>query len=116
VKRSRLNPRSTKKIAADKEKPEVRDKVFRRDGHRCILGHRRDLPPCFGTPCTPHHLRKEKQGGSYSVGNLVTLCAGHNDWVEQEPDLAHSLGLVARHGETAVMCWDRMRANELVAW
>jgi hypothetical protein len=81
---------------------EVRIKVFERDGYRCQLAHRivdvPELGPCFG-PLTPHHLKKEGQGGSYSESNLLSLCSSHNEWVEREPDVARSLGLVIKSWE-----------------
>jgi hypothetical protein len=117
VKRTRLKPRSAKKIAADKLKPAIRESLYRRDGGRCALAVTRHdgVPPCFGR-WTPHHLRKDGQGGEYNLVNLATLCAGHNDWVESgSPNLAHRLGLVCRNGDTLDECWERMRANGLVA-
>jgi hypothetical protein len=92
--------------------------VFDRDGHRCILAH----PPspvdtisagrCIGK-LTPHHLRKQGQGGPWAAVNIVTLCTRHNGWVEQFPSLAHDLGLVIRTGETYADAWGRMRAAGL---
>lgn len=94
------------------------EEVFARDGQRCILAH----PPnpldtisagrCLGK-LTPHHLRKQGQGGPWAAINIVTLCARHNGWVEQFPSLAHELGLSIRTGETYADAWGRMRAAGL---
>lgn len=117
MKRTRLRPkqRPAEEIA---ERARVRADVFARDGHRCLLAARRDVPACSGT-LTPHHLRKSGQGGSYTLRNLVSLCSFHNDsWVESHPDAAWALGLVCRNGDTLLECWDRLRAAGLVrtAW
>ena len=117
LKRSRLRPFSVKKAALNATKAPIREAVFRRDGG-CVLqpmAWRTSMPECFGGP-TPHHLRKEKQGGEYVESNLVTLCAGHNDWVESgQPTLAWEMGLVCRAGDTLSDCWQRMRMNGLRA-
>jgi 5-methylcytosine-specific restriction endonuclease McrA len=113
MKRSRLNPRSAKSKAADAEHDLVREAVFARDGYRCLLAGRRDVPPCAGY-LTPHHLAKASQGGAYVKEGLVTLCSFHNGWVEDHPNLAHEKGLVCRAGDTLLLCWARMRAAGLV--
>lgn len=74
----------------------VREQVYARDGWRCRLADVAGAGPCFGE-LTPHHRRKSGQGGGYTVENLAALCAGHNDRIEQDADLAalaRSLGLV----------------------
>ena len=96
LKRTRLNPVSEKMKAKRPEKARVRAAVFARDGHCVLL----DLDPdhrCFGRRLTYHHLWKDGQGGPYSEENGVTLCAGGNSWVEDEPKKAEALGLVVRH-------------------
>lgn len=118
MKRTDLRPKSAKKAKADRLKPPIRAALYKRDGGCVLAGaelvHDR-VPPCFGGP-TPHHMRKEKHGGDYNLANLVTLCAGHNDWVETEPILSWKLGLVCRSGEILDECWRKMRAAGLVAW
>lgn len=101
--RRNLPRRSKKKREADKSKPEIRDAVFARDHYLCQMPLSDEArvgggDRCFG-PLTPHHIRKESQGGTYTFDNLVTLCAFHNGWVEDHPNLAHRLGLVRRAGE-----------------
>lgn len=113
MRRTRLKPRSEKKIAADALKPPVREAVFRRDNYRCLMAGRFELGDCLG-PMTPHHLRKDGQGGAYSVENLVTLCAHHNAAVEWQADTAWALGLVQRNGDSIEECWSRMRFAGLV--
>jgi len=82
---------------------DVRMQLFARDEGHCLLApvgaERTAWGPCSG-PWTPHHPEKAWKGGEYSLRALVTLCARHNSWVEDEPDLAWKLGLVVRNGET----------------
>lgn len=101
MKRSRLRPMSAKRAAGVEERQIIRDAVFARDGHRCRLDGVVGAGTCFGR-LTPHHVRKASQGGAYDMDNLQTLCAGHNDGIEADADLAalaRSLGLVRRRGE-----------------
>ncbi len=63
---------------------------------------------CIGR-ATPHHLRKDGQGGAWSLTNLVGLCVVHQRWVEDHPTDAHRLGLVIRTGETPELAWAAMR-------
>lgn len=104
---------SLKRARANRAKPAIRQAVFERDGYRCLLGGYPWAPPCSGTPLTPHHLKKASQGGPYALENLVTLCGGHQTWVEDEPDKAHALGLVVRRGEEVEESWQLLRANGL---
>lgn len=86
--------------AERRDRDAIRDAVFERDGYRCRLGH---YSPCYG-PLTPHHRRKASQGGTYTLENLVALCASHNDALEADADLAaygRSVGLVLRTGDAA---------------
>lgn len=109
--------------AADDEAIE-REKVFARDGHRCVLAvwvrepvpfdpapDPDDLdhaslvvPNCYG-PLTFGHRRHASAGGAYIADNGNTLCLGHNRWCEDEPDAARALGganpgwLVVREGD-----------------
>lgn len=73
----------------------IRDRVIRRD-RRCLLDHL-EWHRCFG-PLTVHHLKKRSQGGDWTPSNLVTLCAGGNGWVEDQPRKARGLGLVIAAG------------------
>lgn len=71
----------------------IREAVFFRDGYRCVLADRPETGKCHG-PLTPHHVKKDGQGGSYSMENLRSLCVYHNDtWVEEHPLEAEALGL-----------------------
>ena len=77
---------------------ELRHQVFHRDGYRCRLEREAEVGACFGG-LTPHHIVKSSAGGTYDLDNLVTLCVGHNRWVEDNPWHARELGLVRRRGE-----------------
>lgn len=99
--------RSRRAQALEVDERAVRDAVFARDGHRCQLRPLIDLeelrpliPPCLG-PLTYHHRRKAAASGAYTLDNGVALCAGHNRWVEDEPDQAAEVWpyLVVREGD-----------------
>lgn len=75
----------------------IRQQVFARDGGCKLAGHGR----CFGD-LTPHHRRKASEGGGYTMLNLVSLCAHHNDQLEADAKLAKTArfyGLVLLHGD-----------------
>lgn len=95
--RKALPRESRKRREAVKSHRAIREAVFARDRYLCRM------PIAVGGPCvgplTPHHVRKASQGGGYTVENLIALCRFHNDWCEDEPDIAHRLGFVKRAGE-----------------
>ena len=119
--RTRIKPRSTKTEGMDIAKAEQRELAFARDRQVCRLAHiwphnQGVVPPCIG-PLTPHHLRKAGQGGPYTLINLLTLCAGHNDWIEAAPrDLVHAMGLVMNRGDSYDEVWARLVAAGIVEW
>ena len=109
----RLKPMSDKRRAEHDASRPVVAAVLARDG-RCLLAGHSEAGRCFGH-LTPHHLRKDGQGGAWTLDNLVTLCSSHNDtWVEQNRPAAHRLGLVLDRGEATDDAWARMRAAGLV--
>jgi hypothetical protein len=89
---TRLKPISDAKRAQRPAKNAVTRQVFERDGYRCQIAPLVE-EPCFGR-LTPHHLKKEGQGGEHSMSNLIAACVFHNDWVEDHPIKAKALGLV----------------------
>jgi hypothetical protein len=99
----RLSPRSKKREAELAEQAIVRNRVFARDRWQCQMAtvlqlhHQSALAagPCVGQ-LTFHHLRKASGLGAYTEANGLTLCAGHNGWVEDHPLHATELGLVRR--------------------
>lgn len=102
---------SAKRAAGAEDRRDVRMELFARDHGHCLLDVNEYAPvvgACAG-PWTPHHRRKASHGGAYDLENLVTLCAGHNGWVEDHPIEAHALGLVCREGETLAQCDERMK-------
>lgn len=115
----RLAPVSDRRLAERPERAEMRDLVFTRDGRVCRLaGFRHPGWPdgCMGQ-LTVHHLRKEGQGGPYTLPNLLTLCRRHNDWVEEAPRaLVSDLGLVMSAGETYPQIWHRLIVAGIVRW
>lgn len=102
--RTRLRQRSKTRAAALNDQRRIRLAVFDRDGYRCQAGVLPDLArysPCFG-PLTPHHIRKASQGGRYTMSNLTTLCAHHNDLIEADANFARlcrHYGLVRLRGD-----------------
>lgn len=119
--RTRLAGASPDAKAMATAKAEQRELVYARDQQVCRLAHiwphnQGVVPSCIG-PLTPHHLRKAGQGGPYTLINLLTLCAGHNDWIEAAPrDLVHGLGLVMNRGDTYDEVWARLLAAGIVDW
>ena len=106
--RTPLRSRGARRTAEKPSESKVKALVFARDYQTCRLAWHQDSK-CTGR-LTPHHLRKASAGGAYIVENLVTLCAGHNGWVEDNPDEATMLGLVVREGDPG---WESLgrRAN-----
>lgn len=93
----------------------VRAMAFARDGGCLLRGARAKRSGCFGG-LTPHHLRKQGQGGKWTIVNIVCLCAHHNDDVEDHPNSYHDLGLVVRRGENTEQAWSRLHDAGLVSW
>lgn len=55
---------------------------------------------CQHEPSGLHERRKRSSQGSLTVlANLVPACSPCNGWVEDHPEIAHSLGLVVRPGD-----------------
>lgn len=115
MKRTRIKPRSSATIDGAADREAVREAVFRRDRYRCQLerhvgaitssdpmyGARQvEVPRCSGA-MTFHHRRKAGAAGAYVEANGMTLCAGHNVWVEDEPDAALTVlpAVVVREGD-----------------
>lgn len=107
--------RQAQQLAPDER--QVQAAVFQRDGLRCQLRDHvgtqyhtelasgavtdpGEVPACWG-PLTYHHRRKAGAAGAYTEANGATLCAGHNRWVEDEPDAARLVlpHLVVREGD-----------------
>lgn len=105
-----LKQQSNKKAAERREREPIRQAVLERDGHRCqmqkVVDRSTELHDvagrCYGR-LEVHHLDKESQGGAYTLTNLLTLCATHNLWVENNPTVAHRLGLVIRRGDRGTL-------------
>jgi len=89
---------STPRAKLNRERREIRERVFVRDGYRCQANW--PATECFG-PLTVHHLKKASAGGTYTEGNLVTTCSHHNSLIEDFPITAQSLGLVIRSKESS---------------
>lgn len=99
----RLNPQSAKTRNLRDEHRAIREQVFARDGWVCQVRLRVEgAGRCFGV-LTPHHVVKAGQGGTYTMDNLVSCCAHHNEAMESDADLAaaaRAAGLVRRRGDS----------------
>lgn len=97
----RIRQVSPKRQAEKASRVDVRLALEQRDRGVCLLDDRQHAHllagRCVGV-WTPHHLLKASAGGAYVLENLVTLCAGHNTWVEDNPPRAKELGLVVVRG------------------
>lgn len=105
-------PRETWKHRRAREAAQpVIDAVFARDSG-CVLRHTSIAGDCGGKPCTPHHLEKQsRRRGGWTHRNLVTLCAVHNGWVEDNPQAAWRLGLVVNDRQCHLEAWAAMRTH-----
>ena len=107
MKRSRPKPVSDKRRAVTELRKEQMDFVFGpRESWKCqfkwhLAGFAiNDFEfQCHG-PVNGHEVVKRSQGGSITdMSNIVLLCNFHNGWVEDNPDKAHSMGLMRRSWE-----------------
>lgn len=66
--------------------------AFERDGYVCYLKGK-DAGKCMG-PLVGHERisRARYPGGHLDVDNVITLCACHNQWVEDNPAAALANG------------------------
>lgn len=102
MKRTELNPVSTKRTTENRERRTALETAFGpRDAWACFASvHRYDvMGPCFG-PINGHEIVKRSQGGSITdPENVILLCDRHNEWVENFPLDAHRLGLMKHSWE-----------------
>ena len=105
----RLRPVSAKRAAGAEDRRDVRMELFARDRGYCLLdvGNYHPVVGACAGPWTPHHIIKAWKQPPYTLEVLVTLCARHNTWVEDNPPTAHALGLVCVEGETLEECAER---------
>jgi len=59
----------------------IKQEVLIRDNFTCLL---KSQEFCF-PPLTVDHIRKRSLRGNNNMKNLITLCSGHHDYVEQLP-------------------------------
>lgn len=86
-----IKVKSERRYSENEYRASIRQQVFDRDGG-CVIAGEPGVGECFG-PDTPHHILKAGQQGPYTLDNLVTLCARHNNWVESNKEHATRLGL-----------------------
>lgn len=83
------------------ERAALVEAVFRRDGHACVA--RTKVPGVRCRPrLDPHEIipRSAWRDGYLVMSNVVTVCEAHHDWIDNNPNEAHTLGL---HGYS----WER---------
>jgi hypothetical protein len=109
LKRTELKRGSTKLPASSAKKrqqlageAEVKRMALTRDGGcvmRHLAGHRfggTTIPPCFGRLEKDEVVSRARGGSPLELANVQILCALHNTWKEDHPELAIALGY-ARH-------------------
>lgn len=95
MKRSRLKPRSDKRIAEDDAYLEVRMQVNVRDMGRCQARSAVPHLRCAGQN-DPHHVHPIGSGGPrLELTNIITVCRVHHDWIHLNAFAAGLLGLFA---------------------
>lgn len=102
--------RSAKRKDEAPTRAAVREAVFERDGHTCRM-RALENHDCLGH-LTPHHLRREGQGGEYAATNLIALCAAGNDGVDTMAE-AHAFGLVQYGSDSPAEVWRRLYEHGL---
>lgn len=112
MKRSRLRPRSAKRVAEQAERQgQLEERFGPREEWRCQFGRvvrfAQVVVPISVLPChgevNGHEVLKRSRGGSITdMDNVLLLCNYHNDLVEDEPTMAHALRLAPHHGEAHV--------------
>jgi hypothetical protein len=113
--------RDTTSGRTDHERDIVRGAVFERDGSCRLAGAAPVFGRCGGKPRTPHHLRKAGQGGPYVMSNLLTLCARHNDRIEEldRADMVAAGLVVPRTTDVASgigQAWALLQLAGIVDW
>jgi 5-methylcytosine-specific restriction endonuclease McrA len=87
VKRSRVNPVSSKRRKRDAVYPERRRQVWERAGGVC--------EHCHAAACEQvHHIAGRGGPDPHALDNLVGLCAGCHGRAHREPEWARSVGLM----------------------
>ena len=100
MKRTALRPMSRKRAAERQQRAAVREQVFTRDGG-CVLAGVLDGTdgPCWG-PLDCHEILTRGRGGSHlDPDNCTTLCRFHHQVVTENPEWAHTVGLVKHSWE-----------------
>lgn len=97
TRRTRLAPRSRKRIDQDAEYRKVVDYVRRRDRNTCQVAIARGgIQPrlCWG-PLDPHHIRPTGQGGPrLEAWNIMLACRACHSWLHDNPASAKLIGVL----------------------
>lgn len=104
MKRTRLRPMSAHRREVNAERRIVVQYVFQRDGFMCQAAEL-GIGPCFGE-LTPHEVKSRTRAGRTDSNlldpdGMMSLCAHHNTWCEDNPDAADALGLTMHSWESA---------------
>ena len=112
MKKSSLKPMSEKRKRLNVERKKILEETFGSREHWDCSFHQwsSDLSwankateaACFG-PVNAHEILKRSRSGKDSnllnTENMTLLCNFHNLWVENNPDLAHLMGLAKNSWE-----------------
>lgn len=93
MKRSRLAPRSPKRIAEDAERKAVVRLVRERD--RVCQANAIVFDVSCAGPLDVHEVipRSAWRAGYLDPANCILVCRAHHDWIGANPDQAHAFGL-----------------------
>lgn len=96
MKRSPIRTVSPKRVKVNQERKKAQEAEWGPRPWTCQFFEFADGTGCFGS-VNGHEILKRSQGGSLiEVSGQVRLCDRHNSWVEENPELAHQVGLM-RH-------------------
>jgi hypothetical protein len=85
MRRSRLAPRSAKRIGEADRRREVIEEVIERDGHWCKAANLVPEVACGGPlDADEWELRSARPGGHLDPSNVQILCRRHHDWKHRE--------------------------------
>lgn len=104
MKRSRLNPMSSKERRRKAAWPAVREQVMSDAGWRCQFdtatwnahpGHHMD-DRCRWMAQHVHHMLRRSQCGPDTPDNLMALCDFHHRMIHDRPEQAYDAGYLVR--------------------
>lgn len=105
MKRTRIKPMSDKRRALNALRKPVVAAVMDRDNNRCCA-QGRGFGACHGR-LTGHETKSRARAGTdanlLDPAGMLTLCAFHNTWCEDNPATAHEFGLTRHSWESTIV-------------